>query len=147
MESTYDMYISTRSALHLTELLCVVLSKSHTVCRSSIVVVVVSAPTTYTHLGIWNKFGLEDLLKERKFFSAKKCESLDFLESTMGNVDTKLNFRKAIVQLGTKDQVNRWSSAKATFCFIWSERKKDNNKRLSIFFSFIHSLISSYKCN
>lgn len=25
----------------------------------------------------------------------------------MGNVDTKLNFRKAIVQLGTKDRVSR----------------------------------------
>lgn len=31
----------------------------------------------------------------------------------MGNVDTKLTFRKAIVQLGNKNQVYEWSSVNA----------------------------------
>lgn len=63
----------------------------------------------------------------------------------MGNVDTKLNFRKAIVQLGTKDQV-------IFHFFFWSSVQKrhfhqqDNNKGYR-FFCFNSHILISYHMN
>lgn len=46
----------------------------------------------------------------------------------MGNVDTKLTFRKAIVQLGNKNQVNVRSSVDATV-----QVRRYNNKGYRFF--------------
>lgn len=90
-------------------MLCCVVKEDKTKKNHSGVVVVVWAPTTYTSAGNtcpdW----------ERK--NRTEASEFSFLDKfvfvrTMGNVDTKLNFRKAIVQLGTKNQVDwlihRW---------------------------------------
>lgn len=58
--------------------------------------------------------------------------------TTMGNVDTKMNFRKAIVQLGTKNQVNsNWKNEineikRNIFCKILKRKRNKNNNSPSL---------------
>lgn len=70
--------------------------------HSAVVVVIVSAPTTYT--SVENTCPDCRIVNET---SKQEVNSISWKKKSnkMGNIDTKLNFRKAIVQLGTKNQV------------------------------------------